>query len=72
MRLFTTPVGLIVADGRVWCPFRGDSDLEECFRCPRLESVESGSAHGKVICRATRTPLDGEFSERWWLYTGAR
>jgi hypothetical protein len=72
MKLFTIPVRLIIRGARVWCPLRGDSDVEECFRCPRLETVEGSSAEGRVICRASRALLDGELAERWWPHTGAR
>lgn len=40
---------LLVDCGRVGCPVRGDTDLENCFTCGHMRSMSDGTSP-RVIC----------------------
>ena len=44
----------VVADGTIWCPLRGDSDVERCFRCQYLENAEQHGDTRIISCRPRR------------------
>jgi len=48
------PVALLVDDGRVWCPARGDIGVEECVGCPRMLAFDGH----ELTCRDDRA---------WWF-----
>jgi hypothetical protein len=51
----------VVAAGTIWCPLRGDSDVERCFRCQFLESAEQRGDKTIINCCPTRSRVpDGE------------
>lgn len=41
-----------VNDGRVWCPRRGDIDVDVCLRCPSLIGRPTMGGHDAIVCRA--------------------
>ena len=43
-----------VANGRVWCPIRGDTDLEACLSCGQARSIDEGP-RPSVDCVLRRT-----------------
>jgi hypothetical protein len=40
---------LDIDEGRVGCPVHGDADLESCFFCGYLVTIE-GDTEGRVVC----------------------
>jgi hypothetical protein len=51
----------VTAARTVWCPLRGDTDVERCFTCPHLESAEQRGDNTIVECHPARSRVsDGE------------
>ncbi len=50
--------GAVSDRGRVACPYRGDVDVERCFVCPRLESMDDLGTSVRVECRLPRLEDD--------------
>lgn len=43
--------GLLVRDGRVFCPRRGAVDLAVCWTCPAYRGLTAGSVE-RLVCSA--------------------
>jgi hypothetical protein len=41
-----------VIDGRVACPYRGDLDVDTCYRCRRLRAFYDEESGTRVVCVA--------------------
>ena len=46
-------IALLVDNGRVWCPNRGDIEIDECAGCPRFVAYDGT----ELTCRDERP---------WW------
>ena len=56
-----------VHEGRVWCPRRGEVDVETCFACIDVIDIVDDSEEGAVVCvpgRVART-RDEQLAIRW-------
>jgi hypothetical protein len=50
---------LVVDDGRVNCPRRGDTDVEQCFFCAELADIrEDADGEFTICCRALGNIMD--------------
>lgn len=50
---------LLVTDGRVSCPLRGDVDADTCYSCRYLRGVTKGEGGGDaIVCRPQRAWVD--------------
>jgi hypothetical protein len=54
-------VRLAIEDGRVGCPAHGDADIEACFACGHLVTIE-GDLEARVVCGY---PADMRAGEDW-------
>jgi len=54
MFLLHKPESHLIDQGRVLCPLRGDIDVEQCFDCPALRSLELNGPEPRVTCEALR------------------
>jgi hypothetical protein len=43
--------GLLIRNGRVFCPLRGAVDLAVCWRCPAYRGLTAGSVE-RLVCSA--------------------
>jgi hypothetical protein len=41
-----------VIDGRVACPYRGELDVDTCYRCRRLRAFHDEESGTRVVCVA--------------------
>jgi hypothetical protein len=53
----------LIDHGRVMCPLHGDIDVEKCFDCRSLKSIQLDGPEPRVSCEALRmlpwgTPAD--------------
>lgn len=49
-----------VSDGRVWCPSRGDIDVDVCLGCPRLVGRPTMDGHDAIACCRAAVWVDPE------------
>jgi hypothetical protein len=46
-------------DGLVACPYKGNVDVELCYRCPQLRAFADDESGTKVICATPLGVVDG-------------
>lgn len=49
-----------VSDGRVWCPNRGDIDVDTCLRCPRFVGRPTMDGLDAIACCRAAMWVDPE------------
>jgi hypothetical protein len=55
LTLRVKPQTLFVENGRVMCPLRGDIDVESCFGCEWLRSMDLDGKEPQIACEVKRS-----------------
>jgi hypothetical protein len=51
---------LIVDNGTVNCPRRGDTEVKLCFGCPELLDIQPDNGYEVVVCNGPRRVTDAQ------------